>query len=123
LMSIPTSPGDRQLPYRVYHKSLIDFLKDDQRCPGSIRAHEGDDNHPEQFLAKSWVALLRCKWPRTLISVLTQTLYSQGTSHWDRPFRAESFYRNPCTTVECGKCFRGLFEGSCILGRRRASCL
>ncbi|TEB14979.1 hypothetical protein FA13DRAFT_1721372 [Coprinellus micaceus] len=45
------------------------------RCPGSVRAHEGDDNHPEQFLAKSWVALFEI----------------QGTSHWIAPSEQKAF--------------------------------
>ncbi|TEB33809.1 hypothetical protein FA13DRAFT_1812408 [Coprinellus micaceus] len=87
LMSIPTSPGDRQSPYRVYHKSLIDFLKDDQRCPGSVRANEGDDNHPEQFLAKSWVALLRSKAPRIGIAPSEQKAFIEILA---QPSNAES---------------------------------
>ncbi|TEB33812.1 hypothetical protein FA13DRAFT_113183 [Coprinellus micaceus] len=63
LIFIPDPPQDQELGYRVYHKSLLDFLSDERRCPAPIFG-SGERPGWATFLGEAWLALLMNKGSR-----------------------------------------------------------
>ena len=57
LVYIPIPPQDKELAYRIYHKSLLDFLGDEKRCPAPIFG-SGERTGWSTFLGKAWLAML-----------------------------------------------------------------
>jgi hypothetical protein len=53
LISIPDLAKERKEPYRIYHKSLIDFLEDGSRCPQSAY----DQYQGTLLFARAWIRL------------------------------------------------------------------
>ncbi|KAJ3513861.1 hypothetical protein NMY22_g14915 [Coprinellus aureogranulatus] len=67
LIHIPGPTEELEMPYRVYHKSIQDFLTDRTRCPESLFVCVMDNEvlpGRQMFLLEPWLALLINKGPR-----------------------------------------------------------
>ncbi|KAJ3521888.1 hypothetical protein NMY22_g12126 [Coprinellus aureogranulatus] len=67
LIHIPGPTEELEMPYRVYHKSIQDFLTDRIRCPESLFVCVMDNEElpgRQMFLLEPWLALLINKGPR-----------------------------------------------------------